>query len=374
MHKRKLDISGYKYNSHGVCDNPTTFLQFSSSTFYYELLVSECHAGWLIGWTYGNKKGAGSSCWPHIKNGIHPTRTGAEIEVAEKCAKYFSEDIRSSAFAALKEFLEQSGSTFLSDQESKEQPINKNNMAKEKKQPADKVPAEEKPASKKKTRIITTPMGIGKNRDKGDANILGSVNSGPGDIVFVSVKLVDGFCNYQYILKGGKADGFKHVVDGKGIITDDFRNAFQLLNVHLAIIDDVFKHNSIDITNLNVMHAHELTYDYHVTGFKISGGEENPNVVLLGNKYLSSSDRMELTSPKKSLDATSSYKWFAELAAALESCKEEALLYHDGNYTLPDKKEKKEKKGKDKTGNLFAQQEQQDADHDGEDFNEDDQD
>lgn len=353
--KRKLDTNGYTYNKFNQCENPTGVLSYSGKTFVYSLAVSECYSGWLFGFSYiiDDEPGIDKLC--SLANGLHPNKKMAELCGAELLANMFHIDdvISHPELQALRDFLTASGSIILPDAK-----IPSTDMAKQ--------TNGDKP---KRTKIITTPMGINQKKQHDDEPP--AADKGPGKMIFVNVAIKDGFCNYSYQMEGGKADGFIHKVDGKGIVENDFNNAFQLLNVHLAIIDEVFKHNSIDITNFHAMHAHELTYNYSVTGFKITGGEENEAVILLGNKYLGTGDRMELKTPKTMLNNHSSYKWYEELLAAVNKCKEEAQRYHDGNYTLPMKKEKKSKK--DKSGDLFSGQEtggdhDQDSDFDEDNF------
>lgn len=143
----------------------------------------------------------------------------------------------------------------------------------------------------------------------------------------------DDFCNYKYEIVSGKAIGFTHGVVGKGVIEDDMRNAFARLNVHLAVIDDVYKHSGVQIGDIDSMHNDELALLYTVTGIKIKGGEENEAVILIGNKYLSSGARMELESPKIAIDSLSSYTWHNELREAVRMVREEVALYHFGKYT-----------------------------------------
>lgn len=172
--------------------------------------------------------------------------------------------------------------------------------------------------------------------------MMASIEEGEPKLI-MTAEIKDDLCNYVYEITGGKAKGFKHTVNGVGIIDQDMRNAFAKLNVHLAFIDDVYKHSDIQIGNIDSMHNDELALLYTVTGFKIKGGDENESIVLIGNKYLSAGSRMKLESPKIPIDNTSSYKWYNELKAAADSAREEVALYHYGFYT-PVKEEVEEEK------------------------------
>lgn len=152
-------------------------------------------------------------------------------------------------------------------------------------------------------------------------------------ISVLEAQLKDGFCHYSYEIITGQGAGFVHKVKGTGIIEDDMRSAFNLLNVHLAFIDDVYKHSGIKFPDIDKMHNDDLALLYEVTGFKIRGSDENEDVILIGSKHLSAGSRMELESPKIPLDNLSSYKWYNELKESISKCREEVALYHYGKYT-----------------------------------------
>lgn len=154
----------------------------------------------------------------------------------------------------------------------------------------------------------------------------------PFEIMEADIK--DDFCNYKYEVIEDIGLGDTHKVDGNGIIEDDMRKAFAVFNVHLAVIDDVFKHSGIEIQDIDKLHGHDLTFLFNVTGFKIKGGKDNESIILIGNKYVNSAGgRLEVKSPRIPLDTMSSYKWYNELKAAAEKAREEVALYKEGKYT-----------------------------------------
>jgi hypothetical protein len=161
-------------------------------------------------------------------------------------------------------------------------------------------------------------------------------------ISIVKAEIKDDFCNYDYEVTEGKATGFTHGVKGKGVIDDDMRTAFSKLAVHLAVIDDMYKHSGKTIEDIDQHHSDELATLYSVTGFKIVGGEDSEAIILIGNKYLSGGSRMKLESPKTSIDASSSYKWWNELKTAADKCREEVSMYHNGKYTIEEVEEEEE--------------------------------
>lgn len=151
------------------------------------------------------------------------------------------------------------------------------------------------------------------------------------DITAAMIK--DDFCKYSYEVTEGVGVGDPHTVPSTHIILDDMRTAFAAFNVHLAVIDDVFKHADIQFDDVNKMHGDELTGLYNVTGFKIKGSKDNESIILIGNKYVSQAGgRIELESPKIPLDNLSSYKWYNELKIAADKAREEVALYKEGKY------------------------------------------
>lgn len=150
--------------------------------------------------------------------------------------------------------------------------------------------------------------------------------------VIKEASLKDGSCPYVYEVTDGINKGDTHKVNAQGYVHDDMNRAFTTLNVHMAFIDDVFKHSNIEIDDIDKMHGHDLTFLYTVTGFQIKGSDENEGVVLIGTKYLSVGGRSDVKTPKIALDKTSSYKWFNELNDAINIAKREVELYKEGKF------------------------------------------
>lgn len=149
-----------------------------------------------------------------------------------------------------------------------------------------------------------------------------------------SAAIKDDFCNYSFEIIKGLGSGDKHSVKGKGIIDDDLREAFFHLNVHLACVDDVFKHANVNVDNINDLRGHELATAYSVVGVRIRGGSDDLSVILLGDKYISKvSGRMSIETPKIPLDENSSYPFYSELRKVVKGIREEVKLYKEGKYT-----------------------------------------
>lgn len=143
----------------------------------------------------------------------------------------------------------------------------------------------------------------------------------------------DDLCKYSYEVTEGIGIGDPHTVPSIHIIKDEMRKAFSMFNVHLAVLDDIFKHADVQFEDINKMHGEEFTGLYFVTGFQIKGSKDNESIILIGQKYVSQAGgRFELKTPKIPLDNLSSYKWYKELKAAADAAREEVALYKEGNY------------------------------------------
>jgi hypothetical protein len=182
---------------------------------------------------------------------------------------------------------------------------------------------------KKKTTIINA----GGNLAEAINELVNKKQDRPYFITEAVIK--DGFCNFIYQITEGMASGETHKVNGVGIAKDSLLECFTRLRVHLAAIDDVFKHSGIEFEDINEMHGDELTQAYHVTGIKIRGGASNESVIIVGNKYVSSTGgRIEITTPRVPLDELSSYEFSKELKNAIDTLREEVSKYKEGNYDI----------------------------------------
>lgn len=152
-------------------------------------------------------------------------------------------------------------------------------------------------------------------------------------VVFQGASLRDGFCDYTMNIKQGAGVG-NHTVKGEGLFKPDLANAFRNLNVHLALIDDIFKHAGLEIDSVNEADNTQLSGLYDVTGIKLKGSEENLSVILVGDKYVTSTggERISLQSPKILLVPGSIYKWYNELKEAIDVVLAEVEAYHGGKW------------------------------------------
>lgn len=151
-------------------------------------------------------------------------------------------------------------------------------------------------------------------------------------IQIISASIKDGLCNYTYEVLTGSNLGDTHSVKGSGIVTDDLTNAFEKFNVHLAVIDEIFKNSNIEISDIDMFHDHELSMLYNVTDFKMKISGDFEQVSLKGTKIVTcgGGGRMELKTPMIALDNLSSYKWYNELKAAADTARFEVEEYKGG--------------------------------------------
>ncbi|HKR03492.1 MAG TPA: hypothetical protein VJY62_02570 [Bacteroidia bacterium] len=159
----------------------------------------------------------------------------------------------------------------------------------------------------------------------------------PTDFEVKGASIADDLCNYSIHVTSGAGVG-KHNVKGEGIVDEDMKIAFSRFNVHLAIIDGVYKHKGIEIDKINKFHNHDITNDYTVSGFKMNGEEDNLSIVLIGSKHVANGI-MDMETPKIMLDHTGGYEFFKELKAASENAIKEVELYIGGKCTMPEEDE-----------------------------------
>ena len=159
-------------------------------------------------------------------------------------------------------------------------------------------------------------------------------------IEIISASLKDGLCNYSYELKTGVNIGDTHNVKGKGIIMDDLSNAFVAFNVHLAIIDEIFKNSSVEFDAIDEIKNDDLVFQFNVTGFKMKISGDVESIYLTGTKYVSSAGGyLDINTHKIDLTQYSSYKWFADLKEAADCARLEVELYKDGKCTPVEQEE-----------------------------------
>ena len=152
--------------------------------------------------------------------------------------------------------------------------------------------------------------------------------------VITSASIKEELCNYGYEIRTGPCAGDKIPTrKGSAVVHHDMIKAFSSLNVHLAIVDDVFKYSGDHVETLEQMRNHDLIDIFSVTGFKIQGSDENEGFVLVGEKWVSHGS-IGLETPK--ITTSTNYPFFEELKEAIEKAREEVEAYMNGKAAPKD--------------------------------------
>lgn len=159
------------------------------------------------------------------------------------------------------------------------------------------------------------------------------------EYVIVSAKLNDGKCDFSFRTQIGVHTGEVATIKGVGIFFETLRDAFNKLNVHLAVIDEAYKHSGIEIDDIDKFHTDDLALSYTVDAFKIKGEGDSETITLIGTKYTSLGS-IGIETPKIALDSLSGYKWYNELKSASDEARREVAEYKEGNFEVPEKEEK----------------------------------
>ncbi len=169
----------------------------------------------------------------------------------------------------------------------------------------------------------------------------------PKDIKILGAKIKDDFCSYDFEYLTGVEKGIpQSAKKGIYIIDNDMKDAFAVFNVHLAVIDDLFKVAGIEVDDIDKFHDHEFTYLMECTEFKILGDTDNESIILIGTKHVSMNGRIKVETPKIPLDNLSSYMWYNELKTAADAARKEVELYKFGKYTIPEDQQEEEEEKK----------------------------
>lgn len=142
----------------------------------------------------------------------------------------------------------------------------------------------------------------------------------------------DALCNYSYELLIGKTKGDTLSRKGAHIIHDDLQITFDKLDVFLAHLDDAYTGNK-NTTSLSELEQESETEKYYVTGFKISGVEENRAVTLSGWKEVSEGI-IKFETPK--IKYTSAYLYLSELKERVQEAIDEVERYMNGKTAPQD--------------------------------------
>jgi len=142
-----------------------------------------------------------------------------------------------------------------------------------------------------------------------------------------SASLRDQLCNYSYELLTGKTKGDAINRKGVHIVHDDLIQQFKELDVFLAHIDGCFR-DANNQTPLSELEAEDSLALYEVSGFKLSGVEENKSIILVGHKEVTQGT-ISFETPKIKLSG-STYLYIEELTQRLYATIEEVEQYMEG--------------------------------------------
>lgn len=156
---------------------------------------------------------------------------------------------------------------------------------------------------------------------------LGLADQVEKDVEIKSASLKDALCNYGYELLTGKTKG--DVIPtrrGTHIIHEDLENSFDRFKVFAAHLDDAFTGND-NATELSTLENSPETDNYFVSGFKISGVEENKSVTLGVTKYVTQGV-FSYDTPKVKLNGN--YLYLTQLQEYLDNAIKEVEFYMNG--------------------------------------------
>jgi len=153
------------------------------------------------------------------------------------------------------------------------------------------------------------------------------------DVEIKGATLKDSFCSYSYELLKGPTKGDTLTHNGVHIIHDDLQEAFEKMNVFMANLDDAFPETKNTTTFEELEAQDEITEKYTVTGFKISGVEENRAVVLLGYKEVTRGI-IKFETPKEKLNGN--YLYLHQLKTRLFDLIDEVENYRSGKTAPQD--------------------------------------
>lgn len=138
--------------------------------------------------------------------------------------------------------------------------------------------------------------------------------------------ITDALCNYSYELLKGPTKGDTLSRKGAHIVHDDLQITFDKLDVFLAHLDDAYTGNT-NVTPLSELEEDVDTEKYYVTGFKISGVEENKSVILQGWKEVTNGV-IKFETPK--IKYSSAYLYLSNLKERVQNAIDEVENYMGG--------------------------------------------
>lgn len=114
-------------------------------------------------------------------------------------------------------------------------------------------------------------------------------------------------------------------VEGKNLVTNDLRNAFNVLAAHLAFLCEQKEADGKEF--LEDLPA-GIDKKLEVTGYTIGGEDESRGVTLIGKRFLKSNKVLNLNSPfTKFDDENEPYQFAFELEQSIQACEYEVNEY-----------------------------------------------
>lgn len=150
----------------------------------------------------------------------------------------------------------------------------------------------------------------------------------PKDITIVEAKIHDGFCNYKYELLTGANAGDTIGVTGTNEVHPDMIKVFERLNVHLAIINDMFKYGKHKAKGLDEFKEHEYTGLFNAYKWTSAGDTDAETIKLFGYKWVENGGNTKFDTPNIDLEGT--YKYSEDLKEVIAACRVEVELYRTG--------------------------------------------
>lgn len=170
------------------------------------------------------------------------------------------------------------------------------------------------------------------------------------EVEIKGASISDALCAYSYELLKGPTKGDTLNRKGAHIVHDDLQITFDRLNVFFAHLDDAYTGNT-NVTPLTDLENEIETEKYYVTGFKVSGVEENKSVTLSGWKEVDNGI-IKFDTPK--IKYSSAYLYISDLKERVEQALDEVESYMNGK-TAPQEDPNQQHMSFEEEDNAFEQ-------------------
>ncbi len=113
----------------------------------------------------------------------------------------------------------------------------------------------------------------------------------------------------------------------------DLDEAMKRLRIHLVVVCEQPEALHIDESNVYDFDVEEIE-NYEVTGYTISGSDENAGVVLTGKKLLKNGTVLNLNTPFTKFEDEENYKFGGSLSSDIEACNFEVEAHFNGKWGI----------------------------------------